>query len=153
MYLLVFQVCINEMHCSGSKIPSKKSRQAALRVGLIPALECYSKCWRVSQDSKFVLHAPCALKNQINLKPVSNWGTMEEYRTRAHKAWISSEIHFYIKTRPLLISFSWQNHLKYGYRTEKTGVYQAKWLTVTWIFGSRMGKKLTALLQTFMDHG
>jgi hypothetical protein len=30
VYLLVFQAYINEMHGSRSKIPSKKSRQAAL---------------------------------------------------------------------------------------------------------------------------
>jgi hypothetical protein len=31
VYLLVFHAYINEMHGSRSKIPSKKSRQAALR--------------------------------------------------------------------------------------------------------------------------
>jgi hypothetical protein len=31
VYLLVFHTYINEMHGSRSKIPSKKSRQAALR--------------------------------------------------------------------------------------------------------------------------
>jgi hypothetical protein len=33
-YLLVFHAYINEMHSSRSKIPSKKSRQAALRGGI-----------------------------------------------------------------------------------------------------------------------
>jgi len=51
-------------------------------------------------------------------------------------------------------SISWQNHIKYGYRIEKTGVCQAKWLTVTWTFGSRMDQKLTTpLLQVFMEQG
>jgi hypothetical protein len=32
--LLLFHACINEMQCSRSKIPVKKSRQAALRGGI-----------------------------------------------------------------------------------------------------------------------
>jgi hypothetical protein len=34
LHLLVFHAYINEMHGSRSKIPSKKSRQAALRGGI-----------------------------------------------------------------------------------------------------------------------
>jgi hypothetical protein len=34
LHLLVFQAYINEMHGSRSKIPSKVSRQAALRGGI-----------------------------------------------------------------------------------------------------------------------
>jgi hypothetical protein len=34
VYLLVFHAYINKMHGSRSKIPSKKSRQAALRRGI-----------------------------------------------------------------------------------------------------------------------
>jgi hypothetical protein len=34
MYLLVFRAYIKEMHGSRSKIPSEKSRQAALRGGI-----------------------------------------------------------------------------------------------------------------------
>jgi hypothetical protein len=34
MHLLAFHAHINEMHGSRSKIPSKKSRQAALRGGI-----------------------------------------------------------------------------------------------------------------------
>jgi hypothetical protein len=34
LHLLVFHVCINEMHGSMSEIPSKKSRQAALSGGI-----------------------------------------------------------------------------------------------------------------------
>jgi hypothetical protein len=45
VHLLVFHAYINEMQCSRSKMPSKKSRQAALQRDLIPALkglECKS---------------------------------------------------------------------------------------------------------------
>jgi hypothetical protein len=34
LHLLVFHAYINEMHGSGSKIPSKKFFQAALRAGI-----------------------------------------------------------------------------------------------------------------------
>jgi iron-sulfur cluster repair protein YtfE (RIC family) len=34
LHLLVFYACINQMHGSRSKIPSKISRQAALRGGI-----------------------------------------------------------------------------------------------------------------------
>jgi hypothetical protein len=39
VYLLAFHAYVNEMHGSRSKIPSTKSRQAALR-DIIPALKC-----------------------------------------------------------------------------------------------------------------
>jgi hypothetical protein len=34
LHLLIFYAYINEMHCTRNKIPSKKSRQTALRGGI-----------------------------------------------------------------------------------------------------------------------
>jgi hypothetical protein len=51
VYLLVYHAYVNEMHGSRSKIPSKKSRQAALREGIYSGVKGLTKKPRATKHS------------------------------------------------------------------------------------------------------